>query len=1360
MKIIFRTPILYLFMILMLLTGEVSAKDLFIISLDMYNYPVIRASILVLDENDKIITPEAGDIEIRENGKIVPVDSIICPPRESPRPMSSVLTIDESGSMQEIADKTQPMSSIEIAREAAGAWVDIMPEGYECAVTGFDHLNVLKQDFTTDKENLRYALENLYARGGTDFNAALINESAGALLIAENAKYKPVIILLTDGMGQVNSKAIIKKANELNASINIVTIYNNTPSELITIANLTGGYYFDRIRNAEQAKDAYEKLFMISQGVYPCNLYWYSDQCWNDINLEISIPKYGLKKEINYQSSNSELFSRIDVYPETFNFGKVYPGNTAEHEFTLKAMQSDVMINKIESSGKEFDISDYGGSEPPFLLKKYQTRKITIAFKPETKGYTFTKIEIESDACLTGSFYVKGGSPDSSIGVNKFRVSFPNGGETLIAGTDTNITWEGLSYTDTVKLELSTDNGRKWRPVTFGGTEWKYKWKIPNTPSDSCLIRGSHFVPAVSDTELTPISNRSTDVEWSPDLSQFAATFANKMLKIWDTKTKTLIKTYDNFDFTLNGLTWSPDGKKIAVSGRSSNILIINLKDNSMDTLYGEELFSVQGIEWSPDGKYIAGRKSGGGLYIWKTDDKSLYYNIYGNSFYEYSLAWSPDSKKLAFGTDMGNLNVMDVPKKQILYTSFSGFDYFLSLDWSPNSRLLLATMHNMITKIINADNGIQIKEFGSLRKVVNSAKWSRDGSKFACATAAGKIIIFEYDFYNKIIEFDAHDANGVINHIDVDSTCMNIISSGDDGKVKFWEIGHTYGTDESDSLWRIIAPEVETSDIDMGKSLVNAAKDSIIRGFIKNTGTVPVRIDTIIVEAADSAEFRLLSGWFPVTIEPGKSHDIEFGFLPFKEGPMKGRVIVKAQHDSIISGITGTGVKNKISIISSYINFGKVYVSKTKNVKKYLLKNTSEEDLKIDSVMMLGPDNRHFRIISGTGSFILAKGDSISLEVQFAPEEKGRTQGSLGFFYNSFGAPAICSLIGEGIGECDETAFNYDDFKKQDGFILRGSAKVLNRELRLTGTEPNCAGAVWHGSLIPVKKGFVTAFMMRLSNGSNLDASDNSSPGADGFALVIQNAGTGLIGKSGGGLGYDGIPECIAIEFDLFANNGSQIENLNDPNGNHIAVQANGSDPDISGHGEPQTLALWTDIPELRADGTTYYIMVDYNIKPDMLRIFIDTEQNFLHPTVFLDSLDISRYINLDHEEGAYIGITASTGSSVENHDLTGWWACPTESDGPFTSADDDREIVIENDKSGFTIYPNPAAGNFLIISHSDIREISIYDVPGRLVYAEKLQGSDDSSIEIDCSGWQPGIYQCRIKSDKGIESRLLIIE
>src|SRR5262249_59868978 len=60
----------------------------------------------------------------------------------------------------------------------------------------------------------------------------------------------------------------------------------------------------------------------------------------------------------------------------------------------------------------------------------------------------------------------------------------------------------------------------------------------------------------------------------------------------------------------------------------------------------------------------------------------------------------------------------------------------------------------------------------------------------------------------------------------------------------------------------------------------------------------------------------------------------------------------------------------------------------------------------------------------------------------------------------------------------------------------------------------------------------WTTNFQVRLHEGTQPSY-------ADGFAFVIQNISSLAVGQGAGGLGYQGIPESVAIKFDTFNNEG-----------------------------------------------------------------------------------------------------------------------------------------------------------------------------------------------------------------------------
>jgi hypothetical protein len=68
-------------------------------------------------------------------------------------------------------------------------------------------------------------------------------------------------------------------------------------------------------------------------------------------------------------------------------------------------------------------------------------------------------------------------------------VTAPNGGETFIYGSKTNITWTNKYYSGNVDLLYSLDNGKSWLGLAANLTNTgTYEWTIPQVDSDSCLV--------------------------------------------------------------------------------------------------------------------------------------------------------------------------------------------------------------------------------------------------------------------------------------------------------------------------------------------------------------------------------------------------------------------------------------------------------------------------------------------------------------------------------------------------------------------------------------------------------------------------------------------------------------------------------------------------------------------------------------------------------------------------------------------------------------------------------------------------------------------------------------------------------
>ena len=219
--------------------------------------------------------------------------------------------------------------------------------------------------------------------------------------------------------------------------------------------------------------------------------------------------------------------------------------------------------------------------------------------------------------------------------------------------------------------------------------------------------------------------------------------------------------------------------------------------------------------------------------------------------------------------------------------------------------------------------------------------------------------------------------------------------------------------------------------------------------------------------------------------------------------------------------------------------------------------------------------------------------------------------------------------------------SFNYPDFSSLAGLNLIGSAKQSGNILRLTPADFGQGGAAWATFRQPVGDGFDTTFQFQIT--------DLLDTGADGFAFVIQNAtqsfngggGASALGGGGGELGYFGIPNSLAVEFDTWFN-----PEWNDPNENHVSIHTIGDQ--FNSTDEFFSLGSTTAIPDL-SDGNVHTVRISYT--PGTLQVFLDDLSN---PILSVPA-DLGAILYLDHGH-AWLGFTAATGGAAENHDILNW--------------------------------------------------------------------------------------------------------
>jgi len=170
---------------------------------------------------------------------------------------------------------------------------------------------------------------------------------------------------------------------------------------------------------------------------------------------------------------------------------------------------------------------------------------------------------------------------------------------------------------------------------------------------------------------------------------------------------------------------------------------------------------------------------------------------------------------------------------------------------------------------------------------------------------------------------------------------------------------------------------------------------------------------------------------------------------------------------------------------------------------------------------------------------------------------------------------------------------------------------------------------AAFYGSPVDIE-----AFSTNFNFTINGNAADTL---ADGFALVIQNSGPHALGSSGGGLGYAGIPNSVALKFDVFNNSGEGSDST--------GVYVNGAPPTVP------SIDL-TSYKVLIGSGDTINAQVTYDGTTLAWRL---QDLSTPNPRVYQGE----KTINIPHTIGgntAYIGFTASSGDGYAIQKILDW--------------------------------------------------------------------------------------------------------
>ncbi len=265
-------------------------------------------------------------------------------------------------------------------------------------------------------------------------------------------------------------------------------------------------------------------------------------------NCRVRISDAG-NSSVSDQSDGLFVISSPSVSINTPNGGETYTGgNLVNISWFANAASSLASLYFSENAGVTWSyitdvIASQGINSYQWLVPNISSNQCRI----KVADYYNNSLQDISNA----NFIVQTAAPVITL-------NYPNGGEVLAAGSQSSISWSGLSV-NTLKIEFSANGGTSWNLLesSYPAAQGYYLWNVPNLPSSNCRVR----VSSAANANVSDISNSSFSIALpsitltAPDGGESLPGFANTQI-IWTASQ--LPSSYVDLEYTTNnGLSWT-----------------------------------------------------------------------------------------------------------------------------------------------------------------------------------------------------------------------------------------------------------------------------------------------------------------------------------------------------------------------------------------------------------------------------------------------------------------------------------------------------------------------------------------------------------------------------------------------------------------------------------------------------------------------------------------------------------------------------------------------------------------------------------------------------------------------------------
>lgn len=162
--------------------------------------------------------------------------------------------------------------------------------------------------------------------------------------------------------------------------------------------------------------------------------------------------------------------------------------------------------------------------------------------------------------------------------------------------------------------------------------------------------------------------NKYNKSEWySPDSSLIVSVISNNALRIFDSKTKTLLHSFSGHSDRINHVSFSTDNKYIASTSSDNTIKVWDIHGDSLLHSLTGHTDNITSTSFNPKYENIVSSSKDNSLRVWDSKSGDLLQVLLGHTQVVNSVSFSSNGKRIVSTSNDGTIRIWDFPPLQEL---------------------------------------------------------------------------------------------------------------------------------------------------------------------------------------------------------------------------------------------------------------------------------------------------------------------------------------------------------------------------------------------------------------------------------------------------------------------------------------------------------------------------------------------------------------------------------------------------------------------------------------------------------------------------------------------------------------------